>query len=686
MPTPDNNKISNSKTITLLPENYRNEMFEQNLEYLKGHQSELYNAVLTHKCQEYRLCSNQDGSPNILYMPDQTLIYNASSINEILAPIHKKIQNLACNSQLPANYLKGADERWQRNNPIQVAMMDNLFEIGIFNELKLTALELDSLQGYSTDYLPFIRVYGIGLGYHLTELLKQKKISFITIYEPHLDLFYTSLYTIPWQLIFKYFEGKGKGINLVVAATADNLINRGLAFIHQKLVPLTSCFYRFSHFNNTTFINEIIEKEDQTDEFQRHQSDSGWYEDQRIGFYFSARNIQKNNKVFSGKKTKRYFRAFIIGSGPSLNDTIDYIKEYQDDAIIICCGSAITPLLNAGIIPDYQVIQERTWHREKIEERHDLNLMKKISLLKLNVVSPKIDKHFKEILVFQKFKDPGSILLGNNYAVTMAVNPTVTNAGISMAAELGVNEAYLFGVDYGAPIHGKNMHASNTIYDVKSIDDSVVEQVCPDLPGNLGAVIRTTIALSWSHRTTEQRIALHPDVQWFNVGEGALISGTVPVAFENLPTKFPQKIQKIQLRDEISSCFNNQYSPDKILKRLKTEQMEQIEQYFHALLGFMDSVPQTREEIINTLSLLYKAVDIGNNQTHFLPTSLLSFGFKQFINNIYIQTAMEKDDASATHFFEKAKVILIQYIDDIRKDLANIMESLESEKEIEFYT
>lgn len=300
-------KPSNTKMVTLLPETFRNETFEQNLQYLKGHQSALYNLVAKHKCLEYRLCSNPDGSPNILHMSDKTLVYNAASIDEIIAPIQNAIDNLFCNSQLPANCLKSADERWQRNNPIQVKMMDTLYDAGIFQRMHLTAQGLSPLQGYSTDYLPLLRVYGIGLGYHLTELIKQRKISYLTIYEPHLDLFYTSLYTIPWQLIFKYFEGKGKGINLVVATTPDTYINSCMTFIQQRLVPLTSFYYRFSHFNNTSILQETIEKETHADEIQRHQSDSGWYKDQRIGFYFSARNIRNKNKIFQGKRQNVIF-------------------------------------------------------------------------------------------------------------------------------------------------------------------------------------------------------------------------------------------------------------------------------------------------------------------------------------------------------------------------------------------
>lgn len=687
IPETDDNKTVNNTTFTLLHPDYKNEMFNQNLAYLKVRQPELYNAVVKHQCKEYRLCSTPDGIPNILHMQSKQLIYAAHTMEDILSPIQQNIDNLSCNSVLPANILNSADERWKNNNPIQVKMMDGLYKGGIFHKMKISSDNLGPLQGYSTDYLPLIRVYGIGLGFHLTELIKKKQISYMTVYEPHLDLFYTSLFTIPWQLIFKYFEINNKGISLAVGTTPDKSIESNQAFIQQRLLPLTSFFYRFKHFNSSAATDEIIDKEAQTDELQRQQSDLGWYEDQRIGFYFSAKNISRRNHVFSGQKTKQYFRAFIVGSGPSLNESIAYIKEMQNDAIIISCGTALTPLTMAGIIPDYQVTQERDWHFHQHEEKHDLSLLKKISLLKLNVVSPKIDKHYGETLVFQKLNDPGSTLLDNSYAVTASVNPTVTNAGISMAAELGVNEVYLFGVDYGAPVDAKTMHASNTIYESSQVfDDSLVAKTLPDLPGNLGAVIRTNLVLSWSHSTTENRIARHPDIQWFNVAEGALIAGAIPIETKDLPAKFSRKIQKQHLREEISHCFNNQYSPDIIVEKLRTEQLHQVEQYLQAIIGFTDSLPQTREEIVQVLSLLYKAVNTGGNQTHFLPTSLLSFGFKQFINNVYIQTAIEKDDTSAREFFKTAKKILLEYSNDIMMDMERILSSIESDSELEFYS
>jgi len=678
---PTAHQSDNTTTLTLLPHTFRNQLFEQNLAFFKAQHPNLYNAVVNHQCEEYRLCSNPDDSPNILCMKNKKPLYPTFTMHDHMDALRKNIELISCHARIGDTFIIGGEERWNENNPIQRGVLDKLYKAGIFGDLKLRIDNLAPLANYKSDYFPLLRVNGIGLGYHLTQLIKTKKISYMTIYEPHLDLFFASLYTIPWNLIFKYFSPPGKSINLVIGSTPDAAISINMDFIKQRLMPLTSCFYSFNHLGSEK-ISEMISKEPQSDSVERQQADAGWYEDQKGGFYLSARNIKKGNKFFSGRKTKNFFRAFIIGSGPSLNETLDYIKKHQNDAIIVCCGSAITPLLKAGIIPDYEVVQERAWHYVEVEERHNLDLLKQIALLKLNVVSPSIDQYYKDVLVFQKFRDPGSSFLGDKYPVTTCVNPTVTNSGIAMCAELGVNEVYLFGVDYGAPHDHEKMHAANTIYDVLPIDDKVTSTTEFDLPGNLGAAIRTTTVLSWSLQTTKMKIAEHPEVKWFNVGEGALITGATPKSTDALPQKFSKKINKKKLLQDIAACFNNHYSYAEVYKHIKTNQMGQVDEYFDALKGFSHAQPKSREEVISVLTNLYQAVNFGHNQSHFLPTSLLSNGFKQFVTNVYIQSALAVDDDSAARFFAAAKDILFDYIDDISDDLKLTLEDIEREEEV----
>jgi hypothetical protein len=683
--TQDNEKqTSDTITLDILPTSFRNEIFEKNIRFFQQSHLNIYNGIVQHKCQHYWLCSSPDGSPNIYDLSTQKPLYSVFNTQELIKSIDTSIGLMNPISRINSAFVGGEDERWKKNNPIQFGMLNKLFEVehSTFKNHALTPDDLSGLNNITNDYIPLVRVYGIGLGYHITELIRLKNISYMLIYEPHIDLFYTSLFTTPWPLIFKYFKLKNKGLSLLLGDKPDEALQKQSAFVKSKLLPLTTFYYRYKHIENKE-IKEFIKKEPQADSTAREQSDAGWYEDQRTGFYLSAKNIVNKKKFFNGRRTKSHFRAFIVGAGPSLNDSIDYLKEHQDKAIIVSCGSAITPLLNAGIIPDYEVVQERVWQFERHEQKHDLNLLKQVTLLKLNVVSTKIDQFYKDTLVFQKFRDPGSSLLESKYPATTAVNPTVTNAGISMCADLGVKEAFLFGVDYGAPIDSDRMHAKNTIYDNEKVDDSVASRTPFELPGNLGSVIKTTPVLSWSHNTTEIKISEFPKVKWFNVGEGARIKGAKPVAPQDMPVNFKKKINKKKLLTEIQHCFDNTYSADAILQRLKHTQMQQVDEYFDALTGFTKSTPQTREEIVGVLSLMYNAVNTGKEEKGYLPSALLPYGFIQLITNVYIQTSLAKDDSQAVEFFHYAMEVLYEYIEEIKADLNKLIESIESEEEID---
>jgi hypothetical protein len=105
------NITSTDKTqirLDLFQLSFRNEQFEENLAYFKKAQPAIYNAVVNHCCKEYRLCSNPDGSPNIIETKSNTPVYNtfdknpsgifskkASPILQLMFQYHKLLLVLA---------------------------------------------------------------------------------------------------------------------------------------------------------------------------------------------------------------------------------------------------------------------------------------------------------------------------------------------------------------------------------------------------------------------------------------------------------------------------------------------------------------------------------------------------------------------------------------------------------------
>ena len=72
--------------------------------------------------------------------------------------------------------------------------------------------------------------------------------------------------------------------------------------------------------------------------------------------------VKKNFVLRHQTLDKKYAKlpVFVIGSGPSLDNDIPFIRKNQDKAIVVACGTAIDTLYHAGIKPDFYACTERT--------------------------------------------------------------------------------------------------------------------------------------------------------------------------------------------------------------------------------------------------------------------------------------------------------------------------------------
>lgn len=668
-------------TIQLVPEDFKNELFKKNLAFFKEIDANLYKIALLHQPSKYRLCLNPDGSANILHLRSKQLVYHTSE-EEISKNTDNKIASMPRHLGFNAEYALQATEQIIKYSPVQFHAYEKLLESGPFENTQVSKdnTKVTLKHQDKNNFIPYLRVYGLGLGDHLIKLIQSKEIVFINIYEPNIDLFYTSLFIVPWEIIFKYFNTGHKKMNLIIGTSVDNAVKSESKFIATNFPLMPSHCTRINVFENIDAFNQLIAEEAKTDRLINNELTAGWYDDQKIGLYNCLLNVNENKKFYIGNKTHSFLRVFVIGSGPSLNETIGYIKDHQNDAMVFSCGSALNPLLAADIVPDFEIVQERIWHKTILGDLRSEHT-KEITLLKLNVVSPSNDTLYKDTFIFQKFNDPGSALLPSNYPSTTAVNPTVTNAGIAFASELGANEVYLFGVDYGAPEDTDRMHANNTIYDDKVSDTRDAQQNLK-LKGNFGNNISSNDLLHWSLKVTETRVKASPETKWFNVGDGAFIEGTEPTQASDLPTKFNAQINKAKLRTEIEQCFSNNYSPDEVFDRFEAHHLKIISEYLDTVESFMESTPTSRELVIHVLNLIFKAVDIGREDSQFMPATLLAGGIKRLLENIYIQNALSHSDDKAEEFFNQTKEIFRTYFSEIKEDLDYLFDCAKQDIEI----
>ena len=674
--------------VQLIPDDFRNSTFEENLELLSTAYPEIYESVKDHKPDSHRLCLNPDGTPNIVYMPHKTILYPTSA-REIDALHDRMVLGMARKAGFSETYFAQGKGLGFKNSPVQNKAYSEL--------LGITPMDIEEREGVDgqADYviktqdsrfLPFMRVYGVGLGTQILSLLKEKRVVYLSVIEPSIDVFFASLFVIPWRIVHQYFSVKGTKMSLIVGDTPENSIKKESAFIKQAFPFLTSNFGRLAMIDVDAVLERLLSAEKAEDAVSYESSSAGWYDDQKIGLFHSLRNIKKQRPIFAGNKVGDFFRVFIVGTGPSLDESVSYIRQHCDQAITFACGTALTPLLEAGIVPDFHVVQERFWTEESLLDSKNKHLLKQIRLLKLNVVCPENDRLYKGAYVFQKFMDPGSALMGAGFPATQGVNPTVTNAGVAFAIELGADEVYLFGVDYGSSKGGGGWHSSKTIYDKAEVKAAYADEDTFEVKGNLGKPAITTPILSWSRQVTEMLIARQKGTKFVNVGEGVYIVGADECRVDSLTEVPALPTPKSDIVNQITACFSAEYNSDESFQNFDEVHRPAIKTYVDSLRLFHDTKVTAREDIMRVLAALYEAVDVGFDKPDFMPSSLLNGGIKRLIENIHLQSSFAASDADAVEFFKKATVVLDEYYADVLKDVDHLVESANNDVDVVSWT
>ena len=147
--------------------------------------------------------------------------------------------------------------------------------------------------------------------------------------------------------------------------------------------------------------------------------------------------------------------AYIVAAGPSLDQNIQFLKQVQDKAVIICVDSALTALLYNDIRPDFVTsIDYKDDTYEKI-----VNIITDIpahtGLLVYSWVAPKIVRNFPGNRKFYLFTETGidkwvnSLVTGKKY---FAGSSSVANLNFIAAKLMGCSPVIFIGQDlsYGA--------------------------------------------------------------------------------------------------------------------------------------------------------------------------------------------------------------------------------------------
>lgn len=391
---------------------------------------------------------------------------------------------------------------------------------------------------YLTESIPMIVFMGIGTGLHIEEYLSKRECQVVIIQETNIELIYSSMYLTDWyKIIPKFHSSNDKYFNFVLNSSKNEAqVFHGIwneLIRYSPIFPALSIFYNH---RKSAFSDRIIQKIQE--EFKVYITAWGFYDDEINQFNNARHNLRHMTPILPQRLSTqsslaaRNGAAVIVGAGPSLNNKISWIKENRESIVLFSCGTALSILKHNDIMPDIHVEIESDY-ATVLHLKHTLSdtycppLL--VGAIQLN---PKVFQQFQRKVMF--FKDSTALyeLFGKHCAAQLnGMTPTCTNAGMSLAIQLGFTSLYLFGTDFGYK-REEDSHAEGSVYFDKSAPD-YLQQVGKNRSGAMlvtdinGELIRTEPIYNAARDRIEKMIDLHQNrISVFNCSEGAFIKGT----------------------------------------------------------------------------------------------------------------------------------------------------------------
>ncbi len=379
----------------------------------------------------------------------------------------------------------------------------------------------------------FLIVLGLGLGYHLQELIDRSGAKVVLIVEPHAEFLRQSLGSLDWAAFIAANEERGCKFSIVVPDSATDALRRITSHFTDYGSHFIDGAYVFVHYPSITLLDirdRLIES------VQVLYSSRGYHEDELVMLKNSAANLALGNfRWLDGKlRPERSEPVFIIGSGPSIDKSIEHIKRLRERAIVFSCGTGLRVCLGNGIVPDFHCEIENgpQVHQVLSIVRSQFDFTG-ITLVTSFSVDPRVPSLFDDTVFFFRDAISGSRILTEHANEIYLAVPTVTNCALRTALAMGFGTCYLFGVDCGTKDTSRQ-HSRQSVY---FHADMFKAEPCTDMTytfrGNFGGVVKSNWILMFTRMMIAEVCRLfQPKV--FNCSDGAEIRGTTPKVAESI--------------------------------------------------------------------------------------------------------------------------------------------------------
>jgi len=488
-------------------------------------------------------------------------------------------------------------------------------------------------------------MFGLGLGYGFETLLQSKTIEQLFIFEPNPDFFYASLYALDWQAIFDKVENDKSYLYLNIGDDGSNFASDMMAHFYRIGPYALNETYLFKGYENHV-LNPIIEK--LRDQLKLMIAMSENFDHSVTGIQQSLSAIEQRMPFLAHDCAKRIKPSnfevpiFVVGNGPSLDSSIEAIKQYQGQAIIVSCGTALQSLYKHNIVPDFHAEIEQyrsTFDWAFIIDAPDY--LKQITLISCNGIHPDTCRLYKDVKL--AFKDGEAstraiqdIIGKSAFKSLETAYPTVSNFVLSFFLSSGFTNLYLIGTDLGF-VDIKHHHSRGSAYFTstgkETFDYADLQNISLQVRGNFRPYVNTKTEFDLARMSMEKAILSARSAICYNTSDGAYIKGAQPLDIDAILILTSQDDKKEALH-AFNECFVTidpvTFLPEFSKKYDKTKLLDAVDVLILKSQTVFVEISQIRQFIDDVRQLILNNYEIKREQ----KSSLFFFYYHSMTNSI----------------------------------------------------
>lgn len=552
------------------------------------------------------------------------------------------------------------------------------------NEIDSYLSEISDEESALPNTIKSIIMFGIGAGYQLETLLEKHNVDKLFLCEPNKDFFYASLFAIDWASLLKDIDAQGARIYLNIGDDGNNLVRDLMNQFYSVGPYLLNDTYFYPGYYNAR-INESIAN--LREQLKIVVAMGEYYDHARFGIsqtthaiannYAHLRKSPNNKLTYSDKSVP----VFLVGNGPSLDQSITSIKEFQDRAIVISCGTSLQVLHKNGIKPDFhaEIEQNRTTY-EWCKAFGDEQFLSTLDLLSCNGIHPDTTDLFND--VFIAFKEGESSTVSTlevageeDFEILQFAFPTVANLALNICLSLGLENIYLFGIDLGFT-DNKQHHSKqsayydengNELYNYHEANNTAIV-----VPGNFRKTVLTKSEFKISKSMMERSIAnKHKSTHVYNCSDGAQIHGTEPLPIEHLLIVSDKLAKSAALKKIKGDAFSKiDYENFRLKYEGKYQQealMSDLSRFQNLFADETTSTEQAHKKIENQKQHLFSSYSSGRSLMFYYL-----FGTSNYASAVFSRLlSSSSDETICTTRFNNAQTIWYKYLGMIVEELSS---------------